>query len=206
MGGKLHRTDRKTIAAFDFDGTITKCDTLPIFIRFISSTRHLFLGSLKMAPTLCLFMLKIISNNKAKETLFKIFFSGISIDQFNTVSETFTPLLEKVVNPLAMERIKWHQERHHQVVIISASAENWIQPWALKNGIDVVLATQLEVTDQIITGKFSTENCYGSEKVCRLLKQYPNKEEYILYAYGDSKGDKELLELADYSYYRSFDN
>src|SRR5690606_1298588 len=134
-----------------------------------------------------------ISNNVAKEKLFKIFFSGMPVNQFNEFSESFISSIEKVINPDALERIKWHQDRQHQVVIVSASAENWIQPWASKYGIDIVLATQLQVTDQVITGKFLTQNCYGTEKVDRLLKQYPNKEDYILYAYGDSKGDKELL-------------
>lgn len=31
----------------------------------------------------------------------------------------------------------------------------------------------------------------------RLLEIEPNRKEYILVAYGDSQGDKELLEFAD---------
>lgn len=204
MGREIPATGRGIIAAFDFDGTITTCDTLPIFIRFVSSFKQLFFGSLQMMPTLLLYKLKLISNNTAKEKLFRIFFAGMPIDQFNRLSEIFIPSIEEVLRPAAIEKIKWHQERKHQVVIISASAENWILPWASKHGINIVLATQLQVKDQIITGRYLTKNCNGEEKVCRLLKRYPNKEGYILYAYGDSKGDKELLGLADHSYYRSF--
>ena len=205
MGGKIPTTDdRKIIAAFDFDGTITKRDTLPLFINFASTKRQLLFGSLKMAPSLFLFKLKFIPNYKAKERLFRIFFGGMKIEKFDKLCEAFTFSIEKVLNPVAIEKIKWHQKMNHQVIIISASAENWIRPWAAKYGIDVILATQLQVKDNNITGNFLTQNCHGAEKVCRLLQHYPDKESYTLYAYGDSSGDKELLALADHAYYRSF--
>lgn len=64
--------------------------------------------------------------------------------------------------------------------------------------IETVLATEIKVRDNIIEGTFSSENCYGQEKVNRLLAQFPDRNGYILYAYGDSAGDKALLALADY--------
>ena len=61
-----------------------------------------------------------------------------------------------------------------------------------------VLATKMEVDkDGVLTGSFSTANCYGSEKVRRLMEVEPDRENYYLCAYGDSRGDKELLEFAD---------
>lgn len=204
MGREISAAGSKTIAAFDFDGTITKYDTLPLFIKFSSSKRNLILGSIGMIPSLLLFKLKFIPNYRAKEKLFRIFFSGIHINRFNELSRSFKFLIEKILNPQAIEKIKWHQTNGHEVIIISASAENWIRPWAEQYGINVILATQLQVKDQIITGNFLDQNCHGAEKVCRLLKEYPDRENYILYAYGDSSGDKELLALADHSFYRSF--
>jgi phosphatidylglycerophosphatase C len=196
---------KKVIAAFDFDGTITTRDTLPAFIRFAVSFGHLIAGSLSMVPFLVLFKLKVIPNYKAKERLFKTFFAGITLDRFNMLSEKFIPTIEKLVNPAALEKLKWHQEMGHEVIIISASAENWIRPWAIKNGINTVLATKLQVIDHMtITGNFLTKNCHGTEKVTRLLEQYPERQNYILYAYGDSNGDRELLALADHPFYRSF--
>ena len=65
-------------------------------------------------------------------------------------------------------------------------------------GIEKVLATEIDTIDDLIVGTFSTANCYGQEKVNRLLAEFPDKSEYVLYAYGDSAGDKELLALSDY--------
>lgn len=49
---------------------------------------------------------------------------------------------------------------------------------------------------------FSTPNCYGAEKVKRLLTKYPDRDFYRLVVYGDSRGDRELLSIADESHYR----
>ncbi len=72
-----------------------------------------------------------------------------------------------------------------------------------KAGFDDVIATRLEShEDGTVTGKLSGANCFGSEKVRRLEALLGAREGYSLYAYGDSRGDKELLSSADYPYYR----
>ena len=204
MGGEVSASDRKVIAAFDFDGTITTRDTLPVFIRFAVALHKLFSGTLFMVPFMALYKLKFIPNYQAKEKLFKTFFSGLSLNKFNLLSTDFADQIDKLVNPKALAKIKWHQEMGHEVIIISASAENWILPWAKRNNIHTVLATRLQISNDLITGSFLTKNCHGAEKVSRLLERYPDRESYILYAYGDSNGDKELLALADHAFYRSF--
>lgn len=47
-------------------------------------------------------------------------------------------------------------------------------------GIEKVLATEIATIDGLIVGIFSTANCYGQEKVNRLLEEFPNRVEYIL--------------------------
>jgi phosphatidylglycerophosphatase C len=205
MGRKVPESNQLTIAAFDFDGTITKSDTLPIFIFCLVNFVKLIVGSIRILPSLVLFKFRIIPNYDAKEKLFITFFSGMEINYFNSVSSRFSSKIDTISNPNAIQKIKWHQDMGHIVLIISASAENWIIPWANKNGIKDVIATKLEVVDGKITGHMLTRNCHGAEKVNRLLEIYPHRKDYTLYAYGDSNGDKELLALADYSYYRSFE-
>lgn len=196
--------DKRVVAVFDFDETITTRDTLPVFIRFAVTFVQLLSGSVCMAPYLLLFKLKFIPNYTAKERLFKTFFKGMSIHAFNRLSEKFVATIDRLVNPIALEKIKWHQQMGHEVIIISASVENWIRPWANKYGINMVLATGLQLDKNIITGHFLTKNCYGPEKVIRLLAVYPDRDSYTLYVYGDSEGDKELLAVADYAFYRKF--
>lgn len=51
----------------------------------------------------------------------------------------------------------------------------------------------MDKTNGILTGRFLSANCYGQEKVNRLLEKEPERDSYILYAYGDSRRDRELL-------------
>jgi HAD superfamily phosphoserine phosphatase-like hydrolase len=105
------------------------------------------------------------------------------------------------LRPLAIDTIKKARSEGVEVLIVSASIDNWVQPFFP----DVkVIGTQVEVRDGRLTGRFLTKNCYGQEKVNRLLELYPDRREYHLIAYGDSKGDKEMLTFADESYYKPF--
>lgn len=105
------------------------------------------------------------------------------------------------MRPLGIAAIAQAQQEGAEVVIISASIDNWVQPFfpSVK-----VLGTQVEVRDGRLTGRFLSSNCFGQEKVNRLLTVYPQRSDYHLTAYGDSKGDRELLAFADESYYKPF--
>ncbi|MEJ1959737.1 MAG: HAD-IB family phosphatase [Nitrosomonadales bacterium] len=90
-------------------------------------------------------------------------------------------------------------------MIISASLELYVQPWGTSAGFDDVIATKLEMAgDGCTTGKLSGANCFGIEKIRRLEALLGTREGYTLYAYGDSRGDRELLSSADYAYYKKF--
>ena len=104
---------------------------------------------------------------------------------------------EKTEHPRKGESKKF-QKRNAYTYIVSASVEDWIAPVASYLKVDKVLGTKVEVNSEgKLTGFFSTENCYGQEKVNRFLKEEPNRDEYYLYAYGDSRGDKEMIAFAD---------
>ena len=86
----------------------------------------------------------------------------------------------------------------------SASIYNWIKPFASDLGIRDILSTEIEVDGEgCLTGFFSNKNCYGQEKVVRLLEQIPDLENNYLIVYGDSKGDSQLLKYANESHYRA---
>ena len=89
------------------------------------------------------------------------------------------------------------------MAVVSASAENWVKPWCDKYGL-ICLATKLEVKDGIITGKLNGRNCYGDEKVCRIKERLDLSDYHEIIAYGDSSGDKEMLELAHHPFYKPF--
>ena len=193
--------NRETIAVFDFDGTITQKDTLLEFIKFSRGKWRFYGGFLLFFPLLVAMKMRLLPNWKTKQLLFSYYYKGVSIETFNHWGKEFTLSIDKTVRPKVIETLQEHKKRGDQIVIISASIENWIKPWAEKAGIDLILSTQIEVADGLLTGRFSTANCYGQEKVNRLLAAFPNRNEYRLVAYGDSRGDRELIDFADEGYY-----
>lgn len=186
------------IAAFDFDGTITTKDTLFDFIIFYVGKFRFIVGLFVLSPILILHKIGIIKNSRAKEIMFSYFFKGKSIEDFNKKCHLYATRIESILKDSTISRINEHKQANHAVVIVSASISNWIKPWAYQTGIKEVISTEIEIKDGVLTGKFASPNCYGPEKVNRLKEKYPNRDEYVLYAYGDSQGDKELLEFANY--------
>ena len=195
----------KNLVLFDFDGTITKDDSLIKFIRFVAGDAKTLWGMILLSPMLITYKLKLIPNYKAKQYMLSYFFKGISEEKFMQVANEYSlKHIDTIVRPKAMEKIAWHKEQGHAVVVVSASIESWLKPWCDKNNIDLI-ATRLEIEDGKLTGKFATKNCYGIEKVNRIKEKYNLAEYSIIYAYGDSSGDKEMLSIANERHYKHFD-
>ncbi len=188
----------RKVAVFDFDGTLTRKDTLLEFIKFACGNRRFYTGLLLYSPILVLMKLKFYPNWKAKQKFFSYFFKGMNYEKFKSLGESFVEVVEKIKREDLVIKLQEHIAEGHDVYVISASIEDWVKPWCEKFRIKSVLGTKIEVDESgKITGSFLTKNCYGKEKVCRLIEIEPNRKDYILYAYGDSRGDKEILSFAD---------
>ena len=198
--------DKQKIVVFDFDGTITRKDTFLEFIKFSRGHYRFYIMFLIFAPMLLAMKLNLYPNWKAKKKIFSHFYKNVKISQFNKWCSEFSFEIDKIVRLKALDAISKHKNKEDIVIIISASIENWIKPWAKNLGIELVLGTRIETNDNgLITGNFLTKNCYGEEKVKRLLEIYPTRNKYELIAYGDSKGDRELILYADQGYYNLFE-
>ena len=192
------------LALFDFDGTITTDDSLLKFIRFVVGDRRFLLGLVVLSPMLVLYKLKLIPNYKAKQYLLSWFFKGMrKVDFFKVANEYSLVHIDKILRPKAIEKINWHKNQGHKVVVVSASIECWLRPWCEKNGLELI-ATKLEIKDDIVTGKLLSKNCYGVEKANRIKEIYNLKDFEYIYSYGDSSGDKQMLELAHEKFYKPF--
>ena len=187
------------ICAFDFDGTLTTRDTFLQFIRYVFSVRTFCLGFLLYSPLLVLMKLGCYPNWKVKQKVFSYFFKGMPYEEFSQLGRLFAIDTSHLLRPKAVAALREAEAKGAKVLIVSASIDNWVQPFFP----DVkVVGTQVEVKDGRLTGRFLTKNCYGQEKVNRILALYPNRETYHLTAYGDSQGDQELLAFADEAHYK----
>lgn len=194
-----------TIAAFDFDGTLTTRDTLFRFICWRRGRAEVGLDLVKTLPLLALYSARVVGNETHKMALFARAFRDMPADSFERWALDFARReLPGMIRAEALERVRFHQERGDRVVLVSASPTDWIAPWAVSQGIAEIIGNPAEVSDGRVTGRLAGVNCYGPEKVRRLLALHPERESYTLFAYGDGRGDRELLAAADHPYYRCF--
>jgi HAD superfamily hydrolase (TIGR01490 family) len=112
-----------------------------------------------------------------------------------------TTVLPGTVRQSALERIEWHKSQGDDVVVVSASLDVYLGPWCEKHDI-AWICTTLEERDGSLTGKYVDGDCTGAEKVRRIRQRYELAQYALVYAYGDSREDREMLELAHKRYYR----
>ncbi len=215
----------KKIFVFDFDGTLTHADTLLAFIRFACGPVRMCMGFVLYAPLLVLMKLKLYPNYKAKQKVFAHFFRGMTLARFDALCTAFAQQGEHLLRPAARNFINTVRSEAYAMAIVSASIDNWVRPFAemylqSDNAQDksqgnvqdnkpalpiIVLGTKVEVDAAgCLTGRFSTPNCYGPEKVRRIEAVWPHREQYDVSAFGDSRGDKEMLAYADQGYFKPF--
>ncbi|MFD0862343.1 HAD family hydrolase [Sungkyunkwania multivorans] len=193
-----------TVAFFDFDGTITKRDSLIDFITYYKGKRALYLGLVRYGFFMVGYKLDLVSGKRAKELLLKHFFHGMELESFNSLCERYAKeQLPKMIKHNALQRIDWHQREGHKVVVVSASLENWIEPWSSQMGLQVIAST-LEVVENKVTGRLSGNNCNGLEKVRRIKESLDTQTITYSYAYGNSSGDKEMLAFVDEGFLNRF--
>lgn len=195
---------KKSLALFDFDGTITYSDSFIDFTHYAVGTWRMLAGFLWLAPVVVLFYLKLIGNDNLKAIFLTHFFNGWSSDRFEQTATQFSQKrIPRLVKRSALKQIQWHQEQEHDIYVVSASLSDWLRPWCQKQDLKLI-STELEKKEDNITGKLKTPNCHGKEKVNRIKAEIDLAAYETIYAYGDSSGDHAMLEIADKKHYRYF--
>lgn len=194
----------KKLVLFDFDGTITTVDTMFLFTRFVVGTSRFLFGMSVLAAPMVLHKLGFVSAQTAKEILLTWFFRGMSKTDFDRYGKDFAlKTIPAHVRPAAFEAINNYRSSGCRIIVVSASAENWMKDWCLNNGLEF-LATKLEIVNGELTGKIEGLNCNADEKVNR-IKEHVNLADYSnIIAYGDTKGDIPMLSLATEKHFKPF--
>lgn len=210
---EVQHRKKATVYAFDFDGTLTKKDTLLAFIRYACGNKRFYLAMVLFSPILILMKLRLYPNWKAKQQFFSWFFKGMDIDAFNDVCNRFAYDRKYLLRAKGIAQMHTALQGGSKVIVVSASIENWVRPFfehefagmdVLDSGQLQVACTKIDVRQFRVTGKFLTKNCYGREKVKRIDRTFPHRKTYTLIAYGDSAGDKAMLDYADERHYKPF--
>lgn len=200
--GKFADSAPLKLAAFDVDGTLTFTDSFTLFLRFFAGKYKYFLNMIMLAPVFILYVLKIIDRDTTKNRLLARFFKGVDYDYYKARCVEFSakayPL---IIRQDGLAKINNHLGIKDEVALVSASIEDYLLPFAASIGVSHVIATKLEVIDGKLSGKMLGPNCRAQEKLNRIRAYFGECE--IIAAYGDSRGDKEMIDAAKNKQYRT---
>ena len=182
--------------AFDFDGTLTRRDTLLPFLRFGFGAARVALALGLESPVLIGFAAGLVANDYAKQRILRRVLGGARQSVLVELGERFARAIgPRQLRADMIQRLRQHQRAGHRCVLVTASPAIYTRPWALRMGFAEVIATELEFdAAQRCTGRLVAGNCWGPEKARRL--QVFLRAQELRFAYGDSRGDREMLAMA----------
>lgn len=111
------------------------------------------------------------------------------------VSETLEQVIDPIVHAEAVELIDMHKSQGHDIIIISASGTEVVEPIAHRLGADFIVGTTMEIVDGKFTGEIS-HYAHGAQKA-EAMQRLAAEHGYDLndcYAYSDSSTDIPMLE------------
>lgn len=200
-------TEKAIVAAFDFDGTLTRRDTfMPFLARGLGWPRFL-LALLQCSPWLVGYALRLVGNDVAKQKLMRLTLKGRSTAEMDAWTTRWLARdFPGQLRPQALAQLVAHQRAGHCCVMVSASPDLYLHRVAKQLGFDDLICTEMAVHGGRLTGLMRTPNCHGEQKVLRLSAwlrdRFGADASVTLYAYGDTSGDKPMLRMAQHAWLR----
>lgn len=193
---------RPVVAAFDVDGTLTLRDCVVPFLRRVVAPKHLERVLARQLPTLLPAAARR-DRDQLKVLAALPVFSGRRVADVEEVALHFgDQVAARWLRDDTSARLAWHREHGHEVVLVSASFEIYLDVVGRHLGVAGVLGTRLASDDGVFTGALDGPNCRGEEKVRRLHQwldeRHGGRDAVELWAYGDSPGDRAMLADADH--------
>lgn len=192
-----------TVAAFDVDGTLTTRDCVVPFLELLVGRARLA-AAVVGRPVASAAALVRRDRDRFKAIAVRAAYANRDADSVRALGVSFAERVHaQLLRADTPKRLEWHRQQGHRVVLVSASLGSYLHPLGAMLGVDAVLCTEVVLGEGgRYTGELVGANCRGPEKMRRLsdwLAQM-NIENVDLWAYGDSKGDRELLAAAHHSF------
>lgn len=187
---------RPVVAAFDLDDTIAEGDTLIPFLRLVVGRARVLGAVMRSAPAIARAARDRDARDHAKERLLRSTLRGYTVEALAEKARSYAPTVP--LRDHVVARLREHQAAGHETLLISASPTIYVRAIADHLGIDHVVATELEVVDGIVTGRYDGRNCRHEEKLARLLEWLGDRD-VELHAYGNAPDDDLMLDRADHA-------
>jgi phosphatidylglycerophosphatase C len=198
--------NQPVVAAFDLDGTLTKGGSVFPWLKSIAGRGRTWRAALSLAMPLTIGAVRSSRwADYAKERLFMKLLAGLDEGVVIAESRTFAERhLEHEGRVPLLARLAWHRDQGHDVVLVSASPQVYVDVMTELLSARGGLGTRLAVDPRgRLTGGYLGKNCRGTEKM-RRLEEWITERHYpappVIYAYGNSRGDRRMLSGATYPF------
>ena len=132
-------SERPTVAAFDFDGTLTNAGSVFPFLVSVRGLIPVLRALLALSPGLV--HAAIVGGTTAddvKERLFTRLLAGMPAEELNRRAACFAQRhLERHLREDMRRRLEWHRNQGHYTVIVSASPECYVSPAGSELGVGI---------------------------------------------------------------------
>jgi HAD superfamily hydrolase (TIGR01490 family) len=196
--------DLRPVAAFDVDGTLTWADSYLLFLRFVAGRLGFVVKMVQLVPTFLAYRLGALPRSAVKEKTLSVFLAGMAAEDYLARCRLFAQIIYPIIGRAdGLARLKAHQGVRDQVALVSASLRDYLAVWADDLGVDHVLASEVEIVNGRLTGRLLGENCWGPGKLAAIRSTFQDAP--LVAAYGDTRGDKEMLAAAQNPGFRIFE-
>ncbi len=192
------------VAAFDVDGTLTVRDCVRPFLERIGGRRSIA-TALARRPGESVRGALWRDRDALKDVVVGGVYRGRSVAAVTTAGREFAiAVAQRMLRDDTLARLRWHQRMGHRTVFVSASLASYLEPLAHTLGVERALCTDVAVghrgDDALYAGRLAGPNCRAQEKLVRLRRWLVDEgiAEAEIWAYGDSRGDREMLAAADH--------
>lgn len=193
------------LALFDLDGTLTRADTMVRFMYMLLGRPRSWAVLASTAPAIVAAKLGLVANDLPKRMALRAMLKGRTVSETLVIAERFqTEVLPGLLRPQAHDRIAWHLQQSHRVVVVTASCSLWLSAWCQRQGLELIATELVMGPDGRFTGEPATPNCKGAEKVRRIKAVLDPAMYAPIHAYGDTGADRPMLQLAQHRHWRPF--
>jgi phosphatidylglycerophosphatase C len=191
---------RRWVAVFDLDGTLTWRDTLGAFLAsFLQRHPWRLVGLWRLPAAVFGFVARNRDRGLLKSQVIRMLMGGATRAAVDACAVSFVDNLtpHRRFRPAALAVLEAHRAAGDHLVLLSASPDLYVPRIGRSLGFERTLCTELEWRADRLDGGLITPNRRGAEKsrcLAWLRDQYPDLP---IVAYGNSASDLDHMRQAD---------
>ncbi len=189
------------LALFDFDHTVTTCDSYGRFLRTVATPTQRAGARWSVGPWVLGYRLGLVSAAALRTRVTSVVFTGRQAAPVEAQGARYArEVLPGLIRPDMLARIGAHRAAGDTVVLVSGSLDLYLAPWCRQHGLELV-CNRLEAVDGVLTGRYAGGD-RGGHKAADIRARYDLSCFDRVHAYGDSREDRPMLALAHARWWR----